>query len=154
MYNVVWDIHFYVKNYTYAALNRRCDIDKRLRRKWEFLGILPRPGAPYNLAELIIAAKCKSLAWQAREGERAIIVVIRRAFMADRIYYERYKSESLERSARTGGFSPRDFARTLYFTLNAAFSNCPFVLRFGIGTRLSGRDIRGSLILNEAVVKV
>lgn len=83
------------------------------------------PGVLWSLAELIIAAKCKSLAWQTREGERAIVaaaVVIRHAFMADRIYYERYKFESLERPARALVFPCMILPDILYLMLNAVFS--------------------------------
>lgn len=84
------------------------------------------PGVLWSLAELIIAAKCKSLAWQTREGERAIVaaaaaVVIRRAFMADRIYYERYKFESLERPALAPVFPCMILPGILYSMLNAVF---------------------------------
>lgn len=126
-----------------ATSNRRCDIDKRLRRMWKLLGILPCPGhrGINNRGEI-----CKSLAWQTREGERAIVVaavVIRRAFMADRIYYERYKFESLERPARARFFHVW-FCQAIIFYVKRRFSNCSFVLRFGIGTRLSGGYMRQS----------
>lgn len=77
-------------------------------------------------------AELGEIAWQ---NARRRAVVIRRAFIADRIYYERYKFESLERPARALIFPCTNL---LYFMLNARFSDCSFVLRFGIGTRLSG----------------
>lgn len=100
--------------------------------------------------ELIIAAKYAS---QTREGERAseraivaaAAVIIRRAFMADRIYYERYKFESLERPAFERDFFRVSFCQVIIFCVKARrFSNCSFVLRFGIGTRLSGGYMRRS----------